>query len=62
VDRLTHTSKKLSSEVKTLKEDNQFLLARLQNISNIVKYDRRGDWTRETGSGRNDQAVLAGQG
>jgi hypothetical protein len=35
IDRIQHCSKKMAVELKNLRDDNQFVLARLQNISNI---------------------------
>lgn len=33
VTKMSHNNRKLGMEIKAIKDDNQFLLARMQNIS-----------------------------
>ena len=36
VSKISHNNKKLSIEIKAVRDDNQFLLARMQNMSNYL--------------------------
>lgn len=43
MSKIAHNNKKLSIEVKAVKDDNQFLLARMQSLSKTSCYCRIGD-------------------
>ena len=36
VSKISHNNKKLSIEIKAVRDDNQFLLARMQNMSTYI--------------------------
>jgi len=36
VSKISHNNKKLSIEIKAVRDDNQFLLARMQNMSTFI--------------------------
>lgn len=46
VGKLSHAGKKMAGEIKALREDNQFILARLQNISTYSLRQRTRSTTR----------------